>query len=106
MRALIYAFALAIAASFSSANASPITVDGGFQYLDSRGANDIGINPGLFVQFGATTVLPNGLGGTTGEAVRGAQVRELNSQNFTVNPNFFVGRARTQGHLFLVVHGH
>ena len=52
-------------------------------------------------QFGATIVIPNGLGGTTGEAVCGAQVRELNPQNFTINP----ARGKTQGPLLLAVPG-
>jgi len=99
MRAVFCALALASAGFVSSANASPITVDGIFQYLDHRGANDIGINPGLFVQFGATNVTPNGSQGTTGEAVRGAQVRSLDPQNFTVNPNVFVGARPDTGTL-------
>jgi hypothetical protein len=95
MRVLFYALAMVIAGFFSSANASPITVNGIFQYLDHRGANDIGITPGQFIQFGATTVTPNGVQGTTGEAVGpNGLVRPLDPQNFTVNPNFFVG-ART-----------
>ncbi|MDN3275970.1 PEP-CTERM sorting domain-containing protein [Frankia sp. RB7] len=82
-----------LAGASSFANASPVTINGPFQFLDNRSSNDAGITAGVLIQLGANNVTPSGASGTTGEASRNSQngpvVRPLNPENFTVNPNFF-----------------
>src|SRR5882672_6621882 len=81
----------------SVAVAAPITVNGLYEFLDNRGPNEVGIGSGVFVQFGAGMVTPSGADGTTGIATRDLQTRNLIPENFTVNPNFFVGSRADTG---------
>lgn len=58
----------AVCTASASALATPVTVSNVYQYLDNRGPSDVGFSAGERVGFGASTVIPNGSGGTTGYA--------------------------------------
>lgn len=89
--ALTFCFAVAQA---TYAQATPITISGPFQFLDNRGSNDAGLTPGLWVQFGENSVVPNGQANppTTGSATLASNpaiTRSVPNFNEGVNPNFF-----------------
>lgn len=61
------ALVLLTAASFG-AQATPVTVNTWFINLENRAVNSLGFGNGQFLRFGANSVTPNGLAGTTGLA--------------------------------------
>lgn len=75
--------------------AAPITITDPFMNLESRAINSLGFTPGQFFRIGATSVTPNGSGGTTGlgtttSLATGLPVsRTIDFNPGPIIPNFF-----------------
>lgn len=73
-----------------AAQATPITsISGPLNVYENRGSNRLNIVAGERLEFGATSVVPNGFAGTTGSAQQGTTIRTLNFLPFSTAPNFF-----------------
>jgi len=70
-----------------SATATEITVFGGFNILENRAENSVGLGTGIRYSFGAQTVLPNGANGTTGIATQNGKEVSLFNQGLSIAPN-------------------
>ena len=68
VKILVIATVLGSPSMISPASAAPITLGPPFLILSAIAANDIGRTPGVLIEVGANTVIPNGSGGTTGSA--------------------------------------
>jgi hypothetical protein len=73
------------------AQAAPVKISDTFMNLENRGINSLGFAPGQLIRFGASSVTPNGLGGTTGLATQAGTgtTRIINFNPSPVVPNFF-----------------
>ncbi len=82
---LLVAAALAtISLTSIPAAATAITVTGGFNILENRAGNSVGLGPGIRYSFGAQTVLPNGANGTTGIATQNGKEVSLFYQGLSI----------------------
>lgn len=91
-------FAMALAAAVLAgpqAFAAPVTITTPFINFENDGVNSLGFNVGQFLRFGANSVTPNGLAGTTGLATTtdlqtGSTVsRTINFNPGPIIPNLF-----------------
>jgi hypothetical protein len=90
MKQIFYGMVSAVAVLAANPSlASPITVSGTFEFIDRRSSNDAGLAAGTFVQFGANTVIPNGLNGTTATATSATRTINLLGFNEGINSNLF-----------------
>ena len=71
--------------------AAPVTITTPFINFENRGINSLGFTRGEFLRFGANSVVPNGLNGTTGVASLGGTTFQtsLNFDPSPVVPNFY-----------------
>lgn len=75
---------------WSGAGANPITISDTFHYLEYRGANSVGVTPGVRQQFGAVSVTTTpASSGTAGTATQGGVAVDLLYQPFSVAPNYY-----------------
>ncbi len=85
---LLVAAALAIISLTSiPAAATEITVSGGFNILENRAENSVGLGTGIRYSFGAQTVLPNEANGTTGIATQNGKEVSLFNGGLSIAPN-------------------
>jgi hypothetical protein len=73
----------------AEALAAPITLNDPYQWIENRSTNTLGRAPGLRQSIGVTSVVPNGLAGTTGTATQGSTVLDLPYGGTTAIPNEF-----------------
>lgn len=98
-RALVVGLAIVAALSATPVDAAPISASLGYQFLDNRSDNSVGIVTGEFQQFGANCVVPTGLPcfpqnpgapfGTTGVAIQNSFQIPLNFVASDLTSNHF-----------------
>ena len=80
---------LAVALTTGAAAATPVTLNDPYQWLENRSTNTVGRTPGLLQNFGVSSVVPNGLAGTTATATQGSTVLNLPFTGTTAISNEF-----------------